>query len=54
MSIRNPYTDPLHLLQAELLSRSRAEQGASHFSSHVEQALLVTFAGVAAGMRNTG
>lgn len=54
MSIRNPYTDPLHLLQAELLSRSRAEQGSSHSSSHVEQALLVTFAGVAAGMRNTG
>jgi phosphoenolpyruvate carboxylase len=54
MSIRNPYTDPLHLLQAELLSRSRAAQGSVEPSSHVEQALLVTFAGVAAGMRNTG
>lgn len=51
MSIRNPYTDPLHLLQAELLSRSRA---AVESSGQVEQALLVTFAGVAAGMRNTG
>ncbi|WP_256832346.1 phosphoenolpyruvate carboxylase [Pseudomonas sp. Pse1] len=54
MSIRNPYTDPLHLLQAELLSRSRAAQGSVEPSSHVDQALLVTFAGVAAGMRNTG
>jgi phosphoenolpyruvate carboxylase len=54
MNIRNPYTDPLHLLQAELLRRSRSDQGGSELSPYVEQALLVTFAGVAAGMRNTG
>jgi phosphoenolpyruvate carboxylase len=54
MNIRNPYTDPLHLLQAELLSRLRSGQGSIEPSPHVEQALLVTFAGVAAGMRNTG
>ncbi|MEL7400986.1 MAG: phosphoenolpyruvate carboxylase, partial [Pseudomonadota bacterium] len=50
MSVRNPYTDPLHYLQAELLYRNR--QDAS--STEVEQALKVTMAGIAAGMRNTG
>ena len=50
--LRNTYLDPLHLLQAELLARSRqqeVEQG-----SPVEQALLVSVAGIAAGLRNTG
>lgn len=53
MNLRNPYTDPLHLLQAELLRRSRFHENTEEHSA-VEQALLVTFAGVAAGMRNTG
>lgn len=51
MSIRNPYTDPLHYLQAELLHRNRS---AEEEVSQVEQALKVTMAGIAAGMRNTG
>jgi len=49
--VRNTYLDPLHLLQAELLSRWR------HQTSHreaVEQALQVTMAGIASGLRNTG
>jgi phosphoenolpyruvate carboxylase len=52
VAIRNPYTDPLHLLQAELLGRTRA-QGES-IDPDLERALLVTVAGIAAGMRNTG
>ncbi|KKO09606.1 hypothetical protein LCGC14_0030990 [marine sediment metagenome] len=52
VAIRNPYTDPLHLLQAELLARTRA-QGQS-VGEDLERALLVTVAGIAAGMRNTG
>lgn len=51
MSIRSPYTDPLHYLQAELLHRNRL---AGDEGSQVEQALKVTMAGIAAGMRNTG
>lgn len=54
MNLRNPYTDPLHLLQAELLRRSRLADNNSESPPSVEQALMVTFAGVAAGMRNTG
>lgn len=52
VAVRNPYTDPLHLLQAELLQRTRA-QGDS-LAPELERALLVTVAGIAAGMRNTG
>ncbi|MCU1760609.1 phosphoenolpyruvate carboxylase [Pseudomonas sp. 14P_8.1_Bac3] len=50
--LRNTYLDPLHLLQAELLARSRAQEVAQ--GSPVEQALLVSVAGIAAGLRNTG
>lgn len=47
--LRNTYTDPLNLLQVELLHRDRQES-----SPAAEKALLVTIAGIAAGMRNTG
>ncbi len=47
--LRNIYTDPLNFLQAELLQRNRAEPEA-----RLERAIMVTIAGIAAGMRNTG
>jgi phosphoenolpyruvate carboxylase len=48
IDVRNPYVDPLNLLQAELLRRTRAgDQG-------LDDALIITINGVAAGMRNTG
>ncbi|MGY1921760.1 phosphoenolpyruvate carboxylase [Pseudomonas tolaasii] len=50
--LRNTYLDPLHLLQAELLARSRKQEAAQ--DSPLEQALLVSVAGIAAGLRNTG
>jgi phosphoenolpyruvate carboxylase len=52
ISLRNTYLDPLHQLQAELLARSRERETA--LDSPLEQALLVTVAGIAAGLRNTG
>lgn len=52
ITVRNIYLDPLHLLQAELLARSRQRQ--SPVEGPLEQALLVTVAGIAAGLRNTG
>ncbi len=51
IQLRNIYTDPLNVLQAELLWRSRQQD---HLAPEVEQALMVTIAGIAAGMRNTG
>ncbi|TPD44735.1 phosphoenolpyruvate carboxylase, partial [Escherichia coli] len=45
----------LNVLQAELLHRSRqAEKEGQEPDPRVEQALMVTIAGIAAGMRNTG
>lgn len=53
MQVRDPYSDPLHFLQAELLLRERKvdEEGGN---PKVEQALKVSMAGIAAGIRNTG
>ncbi|MBY4678817.1 phosphoenolpyruvate carboxylase [Marinobacterium arenosum] len=49
IEVRNPYIDPLHFLQAELLHRDR-----NHPDETLERALMVTMAGISAGMRNTG
>lgn len=49
IQLRNVYTDPLNFLQAELLERNRKQQ-----EDVIDQAIMVTIAGVAAGMRNTG
>jgi phosphoenolpyruvate carboxylase len=51
LSLRNPYIDPLNVLQIELLRRSRASEEVCHV---VDQALMVSMGGIAAGMRNTG
>ncbi|SFH79480.1 phosphoenolpyruvate carboxylase [Modicisalibacter xianhensis] len=52
IEVRNPYIDPLHGLQAELLQRNRDADGA--ISPALARALMVTMAGIAAGLRNTG
>jgi phosphoenolpyruvate carboxylase len=49
IDVRNPYVDPINLVQIELLRRARAHQ-----NGRVHEALRVTINGVAAGMRNTG
>ncbi|MEM6300198.1 MAG: phosphoenolpyruvate carboxylase [Pseudomonadota bacterium] len=60
LSLRNVYTDPLNLLQAELLKRYREGQDQSsdgevtEATREAKSALLISIAGVAAGMRNTG
>lgn len=50
IDVRNPYVDPINLVQAEVLSRLR-EPGAD---PGLFEAFLSTVNGVAAGMRNTG
>ncbi len=50
--LRNAYLDPIHLLQVDLLRRSTAER--KRLSPDAALALLRTFNGIAAGMRNTG
>lgn len=49
--LRNIYVDPLNMLQAELLFRTRQQE---ETSPELEEALMVTIAGISAGMRNTG
>ncbi|SDH33829.1 Phosphoenolpyruvate carboxylase, type 1 [Vibrio xiamenensis] len=49
--LRNIYVEPLNMLQAELLYRTRKTEVDS---PELEEALMVTIAGIAAGMRNTG
>ncbi|MCO4785144.1 MAG: phosphoenolpyruvate carboxylase [Marinomonas atlantica] len=50
IDVRNPYIDPLHYLQAELLHRSRIDGD----NVAVNKALMITMAGIASGMQNTG
>ena len=61
IDVRNPYVDPINLLQVELLRRLRAGRVAPTADTDevprwcsLRRALLVTINGVAAGMRNTG
>jgi phosphoenolpyruvate carboxylase len=49
IGLRNVYTATMNLVQIELLSRISESEDAS-----VQRALMVSIAGVAAGMRNTG
>jgi phosphoenolpyruvate carboxylase len=51
IAVRNPYVDPINLLQVELLRRLRA---APSPDEQLWTAFAVTVNGIAAGMRNTG
>ena len=48
--LRNPYVDPLSLLQIELMRRKRAGES----SAEIDYALGATINGIAAGLHNTG
>ncbi len=50
--LRNTYVDPLHILQVELLKRVR--HAPETVNDNIKRALMVTIAGIAAGMRNSG
>ena len=50
IAVRNPYVDPINLVQVELLRRLRR----SGNDERLRHAFLITVNGIAAGMRNTG
>jgi phosphoenolpyruvate carboxylase len=54
IALRNPYVDPLSLLQVGLLARRRAEGGGEDGDPEVQKALSSTLSGLAQGLRNTG
>ncbi len=50
LRLRNPYVDPLSLIQVELLRRRRAGEE----SEELDYVLAATINGISAGLRNTG
>jgi phosphoenolpyruvate carboxylase len=53
--LRNPYVDPMSLIQVELLRRKRAATAAGQpASAELDRAITATINGIAAGLRNTG
>jgi phosphoenolpyruvate carboxylase len=48
--LRNPYVDPMSLIQVELLRRKRSGEA----SEELDIALAVTINGISSGLRNTG
>ena len=50
IDVRNPYVDPINLVQVELLRRLREPDP----DPALFDAFVVTVNGIAAGMRNTG
>ncbi len=48
--LRNPYVDPISLLQVELLRRKRGGEQ----SEELDRAITATINGISAGLRNTG
>jgi phosphoenolpyruvate carboxylase len=48
--LRNPYVDPMSLIQVDLLRRKRGGEN----TPHLNDALAATINGISAGLRNTG
>jgi phosphoenolpyruvate carboxylase len=63
MKVRNPYVDPLNVLQAEIMKRlrheiapvdSQTDPQAAEQRALLEDALIVSVNGIAQGMKNSG
>jgi phosphoenolpyruvate carboxylase len=54
IALRNPYVDPLSLLQISLLRRKRGLQEGAEEMKPLDDAIGTTLNGVAQGLRNTG
>ncbi len=52
--LRNPYVDPLSLLQVELMRRKRALAEGEQASPELNRAITATINGISSGLRNTG
>jgi len=50
IKLRNPYVDPMHLIQVDLLRRKRAGED----TPEINRAISATISGISAGLRNTG
>jgi len=53
--LRNPYVDPMSLIQVELIRRKRAATAAGQpVPAELDRAITATINGISAGLRNTG
>jgi phosphoenolpyruvate carboxylase len=53
--LRNPYVDPMSLIQVELIRRKRAATAAGKpVPAELDRAITATINGISAGLRNTG
>jgi phosphoenolpyruvate carboxylase len=53
--LRNPYVDPMSLIQVELIRRKRAAIASSQpVPAELDRAITATINGISAGLRNTG
>jgi phosphoenolpyruvate carboxylase len=53
--LRNPYVDPMSLIQVELIRRKRsAAANGEAASPELDRAISATINGISAGLRNTG
>ncbi|MGA3047882.1 MAG: phosphoenolpyruvate carboxylase [Terracidiphilus sp.] len=50
IKLRNPYVDPMHLIQVDLLRRKRSGED----TPEINRAIAATISGISAGLRNTG
>ncbi|MEO8336552.1 MAG: phosphoenolpyruvate carboxylase [bacterium] len=54
IALRNPYVDPLSLLQIALLGRKRRAESSGEDHHVIDDILATTLSGIAQGLRNTG
>jgi phosphoenolpyruvate carboxylase len=54
IALRNPYVDPLSLIQISLLRRKRDAEAKSEEHAAIDEVLATTLSGIAQGLRNTG
>jgi phosphoenolpyruvate carboxylase len=54
IALRNPYVDPLSLLQIALLERKRRAESSGEDHAAIDDVLATTLSGIAQGLRNTG
>jgi phosphoenolpyruvate carboxylase len=50
IQLRNPYVDPMSIIQVEMLRRKRAGET----SPELQRVIGATISGISAGLRNTG
>ncbi len=54
ITLRNPYVDPLSLIQLAYLRKKRAAEASGEDHEAIDQVLATTVSGIAQGLRNTG